>query len=83
MTADFRPMSLADMDKLNAHAESLLHDLAIAKDRAEDRELRRKLLDCVGHARLHGVHLGLAEPGTRLGGEMFFANRRAAEKGWL
>lgn len=83
MPSEVRPISCHEVTALMDHTEEILAELQLAADKPADREFRRMLLDCVRTAHLHGVHLDLSEPGSRLGGEMFFANRRAAERGWL
>lgn len=83
MPSEVRPISCHEVTALMDHTEELLTELQLAADKHADRELRRKLLECVSTAHLHGVHLDLSEPGSRLGGEMFFANRRAERLGWL
>jgi hypothetical protein len=83
MPAQLRVVSDSEVSELLDHAEELLSELQMATEKTADRELRRQLRDCVTSAFVRGVHLNLSDPGSRLGGEMYFANRRAQKLGWL
>lgn len=83
MPGEIRVVSAREIGDVQIHAEELLTCLQIAQDRSDDQELRRRLQDCVRSAFKRAIDLKLSEPGSRLGELMFFANRRAQERGWL